>query len=62
MEKKAAETQKARSDAESVTDRIYSMEGWIKKQSSGDPASTTEMLKTVYDDEWDEEDQGLREL
>jgi hypothetical protein len=62
VDKKAAETQKARNDADRFTDHIYSMEGWIKTNGNGDPAGTTNILKMLYDDEWDEEECGLREL
>ncbi|KAF2832205.1 meiotic nuclear division protein 1 [Ophiobolus disseminans] len=62
VEKKAAEIQKARNDAEKFTDHIYSMEGWIKGQYSGAPEDLLNVLKMLYEDEWDEEDQGLREL
>lgn len=62
VEKKAGETQKARSDAEKTTDHIYSMESWIRNHTSGDPGLTEHVLKTLYDDEYDEEEGGLREL
>jgi hypothetical protein len=62
VEKKAAETQKARSDAEKTTDHIYSMESWIRNHTSADPGLTVHVLKTLYDDEYDEEEGGLREL
>jgi vacuolar-type H+-ATPase subunit I/STV1 len=62
VEKKAAETQKARDEAEKFTDQIYSMEGWIKTQCAGDKETITNVLKMLYDDEYDEEEGGLREL
>ncbi|KAH7072938.1 Mnd1 family-domain-containing protein [Paraphoma chrysanthemicola] len=62
VEKKAAETQKARDEAEKFTDQIYSMEGWIKTQCAGDKEAITNVLKMLYDDEYDEEEGGLREL
>jgi hypothetical protein len=62
VERKAAETQKARNDAEKFTDQIYSMEGWIKTMCSGDPASLLETKRMLYQDEFDEEELGLREL
>jgi hypothetical protein len=62
VERKADETQKARNDADKFTDQIYSMEGWIKTQCSGDPASMLFIMKMLYQDEFDEEEGGLREL
>jgi hypothetical protein len=62
VEKKAAETQKARHDANNFTDQIYSMESWIKKQGSGSPADLVLTFKMLYGDEYDEEEYGLREL
>lgn len=62
MEKKAAETLRARQDAEKFTDHIYGMEGWIKGQCSGDSAGLGLVLRMLYDDEFDEEEGGLREL
>jgi hypothetical protein len=62
VDKKAAETQKARHDADKFTDQIYSMEGWIKNKFSGDPETMLNIMRMLYDDEFDEEDGGLREL
>jgi hypothetical protein len=62
VERKADETQKARNDAEKFTDQIYSMEGYIKNLCSGDAASMLQMKKMLYQDEFDEEEGGLREL
>lgn len=62
VEKKAAETEKARNDALKFTDHIYSMESWIKQINSGDHEAVTNLLKMLYDDEFDDEQEGLREL
>jgi hypothetical protein len=62
VEKKATETQKARSDASKFTDQIYSMEGWIKQLHGDDNEAVTNALKMLYDEEYDEEEGGLREL
>jgi hypothetical protein len=62
VEKKAAETQKARSDADKFTDQIYSMEGWFKQQYAGENETVTNIMKMLYGDEYDEEEGGLREL
>lgn len=61
MEKKAAETQQARLDAEKYTDQILVMQGWLKDKTSGGD-DFLNLLKSLYDDEYDEEEQGLREL
>lgn len=62
VEKKAAETQRARDDAENFTDQIYSMESWIRSKFSGNLEAVLNIMKMLYDDEFDEEEGGLREL
>lgn len=62
VEKKTAETQQARLDAEKFTDHIYSMEGWLQKQCALDPVAMKEFREANYGDEFDEESGGLREL
>ncbi|KAG9196506.1 hypothetical protein G6011_01627 [Alternaria panax] len=64
MEKKAAETEQARLDAEKFTDQILIMQDWLNQQcfgGSGGP-DFKDMLKSLYHDEYDEEEEGLREL
>lgn len=62
VEKKAAETQQARADAEKFTDHIYSMEGWIQKQCALDQVAMALFRESNYGDEFDIEAGGLREL
>ncbi|KAH8731399.1 Mnd1 family-domain-containing protein [Phaeosphaeriaceae sp. PMI808] len=62
VERKTTETQKACINAEKFTDQIYSMESWIKSQYSGDPETVLNIMKQLYNDEFDEEEGGLREL
>ena len=62
MEKKDAETHQARTDADTFTDQILVMQGWLKQHLGGDANDFLNLLKSVYDDEYDEEEQGLREL
>ncbi|CAO2648985.1 Nn.00g099340.m01.CDS01 [Neocucurbitaria sp. VM-36] len=62
MEKKAAETQQSRINAEKYSDQILTMEAWLKEQMGGDKEAMMTMLQMLYEDEFDEEDQGLREL
>jgi hypothetical protein len=62
MEKKDAETQQSRLDAEKFTDQILVMQGWLKQTIGQDAENFTNLLKSIYDDEYDEEEQGLREL
>lgn len=38
------------------------MESWVKQRFLGDNETITNVLKMLYDDEYDEEDQGLREI
>ena len=64
MEKKAAETQQAHLDAEKFTDQIYAMQGWLKQTMCGGSGGYEylEILRSFYQDEFDEEELGLREL
>jgi hypothetical protein len=64
MEKKATETQQAHLDADKSTDQILAMQGWIKEKLFNAYAGPDffDALKTFYQDEYDEEEQGLREL
>lgn len=62
MEKKALETQQARINADKFSDQILTMEGWLKEQMGGDREVLMNILKMLYEDEFDDEDQGLREL
>jgi hypothetical protein len=62
VEKKAAETQQARNDASNFTDQIYSMESWLKNLGSSNAADMKLVFKMLYGDEYDEEEEGLREL
>jgi hypothetical protein len=62
MEKKDAETQQYRLEADKFTDQILDMQGWLKQHLGGDANDFWNLLKSVYDDEYDEEEQGLREL
>lgn len=63
IEKKSMEMKQARSRAEQGTDRILAMESWLKAQMGGDSREQMmELLRTLYKDEFDEEEQGLREL
>ncbi|KAF2034650.1 meiotic nuclear division protein 1 [Setomelanomma holmii] len=62
VEKKAAETQQARIDADKFTDQIYSMESWLRSQCPGDTEALTNVFKMLYKDEYDEDQGGLREL
>jgi len=61
MEKKAVETQQAHLNAEKFTDQILMMQGWFKQQVGGGE-DYLNMLKELFGDEYDDEEQGLREL
>ena len=60
MEKKAAETQQCRVEIEQYSDQILSMESWLKGQLERE--AMVHMLRSLYNEEFDEEEQGLREL
>jgi hypothetical protein len=62
MDKKKEETQEFRNRAEKYTDHILSMEGWLKESTGGDKEQLSGILRQCYDDEFDEEEGGLREL
>jgi len=64
MEKKATETQQAHLDADKFTDQIYAMQGWVKQTMCGGSGGHEylEILRSFYQDEFDEEELGLREL
>lgn len=62
MDKKHGEIQKYRADAETFTDHILSMEGWLKQQTGGDREQMDNIKRMCYGDEFDEEEGGLREL
>ncbi|KAL6708661.1 hypothetical protein ACN47E_002357 [Coniothyrium glycines] len=64
IEKKTAATQQLVLDAEKHTDQILHMEGWLKQRLGGvgNEDTTMTILKSFYGDEFDEEEQGLREL
>lgn len=61
LHKKAAETQQARLDADRLTGQILAMQGWFKQQMGGGE-DFLNLLKMLYGDEYDDEEQGLREL
>jgi phytoene dehydrogenase-like protein len=61
MGKKAAETEQARLDADKFTDQILVMQGYLKNATGGGDVFL-DTLRMLYGDEFDEEEQGLREL
>jgi hypothetical protein len=62
MEKKQQETQKFKVGTETFTDKILSMEGWLKEHTGGDKEQMITLMRMCYGDEFDEEEGGLREL
>ncbi|KAI8935969.1 hypothetical protein NX059_007473 [Plenodomus lindquistii] len=63
MEKKVAETRQSREDVGRHSDQILTMEGWLKAQlGGGDRAQVLNVLKMLYVDEYDEDDESLREV
>jgi len=62
VDRKDKETQQFRTEAEKYTDQIFSMEGWLKRQVGGDVEQMDHLKREHYGDEYDEEDDGLREL
>lgn len=63
LEKKESEAHKVRLDAEKYTDHILAMQGWFKTNAGGGGGEDfLNLLKMLYGDEYDNEEQGLREL
>lgn len=62
MDKKTKETQQFRNDADRFTDHILSMEGWLREHTGGDKEQMGNIMRLCYEDEFDEEEGGLREL
>jgi hypothetical protein len=62
IDKKTEETQRFRAEAETFTDQILSMEGWLREHTGGDKEQMGNLMRTYYGDEFDEEEGCLREL
>jgi len=62
LERKKQRTEQSKSDAERWTEQIQSMESWIKSRTGGDREQMLSMKRSWYGDEFDEENEGLREL
>lgn len=62
IEKKYREAAQYRSDTEKWTDKIMSMEGWLKEQTGGDKEAMSALMRMCYGDDFDEEEGGLREV
>lgn len=61
LDKKREDTRRSRAAADKFTEHIYCMESWLKERVS-DRECQIGILRDLYGDEWDEEDEGLREL
>lgn len=61
LNKKLEDTQRSRAAAVKFTEHIYCMEGWLKERVP-DQECQVNALEELYGDEWDDEDEGLREL
>ncbi|OCL06247.1 meiotic nuclear division protein 1 [Glonium stellatum] len=62
VDKKRLETKQYKWDAEKRTEHIQSIEGWLKEQTGGDKDQMMNIMKTYYGDQFNEEDECLREL
>ncbi|KAF2142194.1 uncharacterized protein K452DRAFT_333004 [Aplosporella prunicola CBS 121167] len=62
VEKRRAEAEAYRKAAEAWTEQIQSMEMWFKEQTAGDREAMVQLKMTYYGDEYDEEEEGLKEL
>jgi hypothetical protein len=61
LHKKIEHTRHSRAAADKFTEHIYCMESWLKERIP-DRESQVGVLRELYGDEWDEEEEGLREL
>lgn len=62
VENRKKAVNKCKLKVERYTEQILEMEGWFKKQVSGDKEQFKAMKKQWYGDEYDEEEAALREL
>lgn len=57
------EIQQSRFGVNKYSDQILTMEGWLKSQlGCGDRQHVLNILRMLYKDEYDEEDESLREI
>jgi len=61
LDKKLEDTRRSRAAADKFTEHIYCMESWLKERIP-DRESRLVVLRDLYGDEWDEEDEVLRGL
>lgn len=62
VERKREKIEKLKQDAERWTDHIESMECWFKQQLVGDPEALLQLKMTYYGDQYDVENDCLKEL
>ncbi|KAK8168363.1 meiotic nuclear division protein 1 [Phyllosticta citrichinensis] len=62
LELKRGALQRTQVETEKWTDQIQSMETWFKQQMGGDREALLNLKRIYYGDEFDDDDQGLREL
>ncbi|KAK8218712.1 meiotic nuclear division protein 1 [Phyllosticta capitalensis] len=62
LELKRRALQSTQLEAEKWTDQIQSMEMWFREQMGGDREALLNMKRIYYGDEFDDDDEGLREL
>jgi len=62
VERMGREVVKARAEVEKLTDKIMTMEGWLRKRMGGDKEGWWHAKAEWYGDEFDADEEGLREL
>ena len=62
VEKRRKVAEQCKADAEMWTEGIQSMESWLKQQMGGEKSKLLAMVVPIYGDEFDEEEQSLKEL
>jgi hypothetical protein len=62
IERKKKQTVLAKQEAEKWTDEIQSMESWLRDVLAGDRERLLPLLREVYGNEFDAEDETLKEL
>ncbi|KAI9700561.1 MAG: hypothetical protein M1820_006715 [Bogoriella megaspora] len=62
MDRKKRVVEEMKKGAEKWTDDICGLEGWLKEHMGGDREQFLALKRQTYGDEFDEEDEGLREV
>ena len=62
LERRKGMVEAYREEAVQWTEQILSLESWMRRQTGGDKEQLLMLKRSCYGDEFDEEEQGLKEL